>query len=82
MKEYQDRYGVTKTAEMLGASRSGYYAWKLRKPGRHEAEDLEPAKMTGLIFKEHYSRYENPRVWKGLKPKGVRVSRKQAGRLM
>ncbi|MDR0475058.1 MAG: IS3 family transposase [Treponema sp.] len=38
--------------------------------------------MTGLIFKEHYGLYRSPRVWEGLKPKGVRVSRKRAGRLM
>jgi transposase InsO family protein len=82
MKAYQDRYGVTKTAKMLGVSRSGYYAWKQRKTNRHEAEDRELAKIIGLIFKEHYGRYGSPRVWEELKSKGMRVGRKRVERLM
>jgi transposase InsO family protein len=82
MKENHGRYGAAKMAKMLGVSRSGYYAWKERKAGKHEKEDRELAQLIRLIFDEHYGRYGSPRVWEELKSRGRQVSRKRVERLM
>ena len=82
MKEYKKRYGVTKTAKVLGVSRSGYYAWEGREPGRRGREDRELAGLIKQIFKDHYGRYGSPRVWEELKSRGWRTGRKRVERLM
>ena len=82
MKEYKKRYSVTKMAKVLGVSRSGFYAFEERKPGRHEQEDNELAELITQIFKDHCSRYGSPRVWEELKSLGLRISRKRVERLM
>ena len=71
-----------KMAKVLGASRSGYYAWERRKPSRHEQEDQELTELIKQIFKEHCGRYGSPRIWDELKSKGWKVSRKRVERLM
>jgi len=82
MKGHKNRYSVTKMAKVIGVSRSGYYAWEVRKPSRHAEEDKHLAKLIGDIFKEHYGRYGSPRVWQELKGQGWRISRKRVERLM
>jgi len=82
MKEHKKRYSVTKMAKVLGVSRSGFYAFEGRKPGRHEQEDDELAELIKQVFKDHCSRYGSPRVWEELKSRGLRISRKRVERLM
>jgi transposase InsO family protein len=82
MKEHKGRYDVTKTAKVLGVSRSGYYAWGKRGPSRHEEEDRTLGLLIQQIFKEHRGRYGSPRVWEELKGLGWRASRKRVERLM
>ena len=82
MKEHKKRYSVAKMARILGASRSGYYAWEGRKPSRHGQKDLELAELIGKIFAGHHCRYGSPRVWAELQGMGLRVSRKRVERLM
>jgi transposase InsO family protein len=69
-------------AKVLGVSRSGFYAFEGRKLSRHEVEDQKLVELIKQIFKEHCSRYGSPRVWKELKAKGLRISRKRVERLM
>jgi transposase InsO family protein len=82
MKDYKGRYGVTKMAGVFGVSRSGYYAWEKRKPGRHEKRDGDLKARIRRIFGEHRGRYGSPRIWEELKGTGWRVSRKRVERLM
>ena len=82
MKREKGRYGVAKMAKILGVSRSGYYAWKSRKPSEHEREDRELTALIQEIYQEHHGRYGSPRVWEELKSRGWRISRKRVERLM
>jgi transposase InsO family protein len=82
MYEYRERYNVAKMAGVLEVSRSGYYAWLERKPGKREQEDRELAGLIVKIFEEHRGRYGSPRVWAELKGRGLKVSRKRVERLM
>jgi putative transposase len=82
MEKHKGRHSIAKMAAVLGASRSGYYAWAGRKPSRHEEKDREMAALIERIFKEHHGRYGSPRVWMELKGMGVRAGRKRVERLM
>jgi transposase InsO family protein len=82
MKEQKERYGIAKTARILGVSRSGYYAWEQRKPSLHKEEDRTLAIIIKRIFKEHHGRYGSPRIWEEMKHLGIRSGRKRVERLM
>jgi len=82
MKENKQRYGAAKMAKVFGVSRSGYYAWRRRKPSKHSEEDAMLAGLIQQIFEEHHGRYGSPRVWVELQSLKWRVSRKRVERLM
>jgi len=70
-------------AKDLGVSRSGYYAWLVRKPSRHENEDRELLSLILKIFEENEGRYGSPRIWRELVEEfNHRISRKRVERLM
>ena len=67
----------------MGVSRSGFYAWLEREPGRHEKEEGELLSVIIKIFESHYGRYGSPRVWQELvKDFNFKVSQKRVERLM
>ena len=82
MKQHKQQYSIIKMAKVLGVSRSGYYAFEVRKASRHKQTDIELSEHIRKIFDEHYGRYGIPRVWVQLKADGWRVSRKRVERLM
>jgi transposase InsO family protein len=82
MKDHKNRYSVTKMAKSLGVSRSGYYAWEVRKQSKRAEENLELAGVIRQIFEKHIGRYGSPRIWHELKGLGWRVSRKRVEKLM
>jgi len=82
MKQHQKQYSVAKMAKLLGVSRSGFYAWKERKPCKRDEEEQELIDIIKQIFENHKKRYGSPRVWEDLKDIGWRVSRKRVERIM
>lgn len=82
MKEHKEKYAASKMAKLLGVSRSGYYAWKKRKPSKRSEEDGRLIKLIKQIFKDHYGRYGSPRVWEEVNRHGWFVSRKRVERQM
>ena len=70
-------------AKDLGVSRSGYYAWLMRQPSRHEVEDRELLRLIIKIFEDNKGRYGSPRIWRELvEGLNFRISRKRVERLM
>jgi len=83
MQQYHGQYSVTKMAKDLGVSRSGYYAWLMRKPSRYEIEDRELLSLIIKIFEENEGCYGSPRIWCELVEEyHFRISRKLVERLM
>jgi transposase InsO family protein len=83
MQQYQGQYSVKKMAREFGVSRSGYYAWLIRKPGRQEKENKELLRLIVEIFENHKSRYGSPRIWQELVDDfNFRISRKRVEKLM
>lgn len=83
MQQYQKQYSVTKMARDLGVSRSGYYSWLVREPGKREKEDMELLRLIIQIFEDNKERYGSPRIWQELVNEfNYRISRKRVERLM
>lgn len=68
--------------EVMGVSRSGYYAWKARPPSDRSKEDAQLAVEIAATHKKSKERYGSPRVHRALRKKGVRVGKKRVERLM
>ena len=68
--------------EQLGVSRSGYYAWKHRKPSPRQQEDAVLKEAIKESHKESRGTYGSPRVLDDLKEAGFDVGRRRVARLM
>jgi len=66
----------------LRVSRSGYYAWKQRPLSRHTREDARLAALVATAFRIGRGTYGAPRVFKELRARGERTSKKRVARLM
>lgn len=66
----------------LEVSRSGFYAWLVRRESDRAREDRRLSILIRGIFAESRGIYGVPRVHKTLQQRGVRCSRKRVARLM
>lgn len=76
------KYGVARLCELLGVSRSGFYAWKGREPSARAQEDRRLVVLIRSIFKRSRGTYGAPRVHAELVADGERISSKRVARLM
>lgn len=67
---------------MLGVSRSGYYAWKVRPPAARVTEDARLVVEIKAAYAVGRGGYGSPRVQRELQKKGRRVGKKRIERLM
>lgn len=63
-------------------SRSGYYAWKKRKPSERIKSDQVLLKKIKRVFDKSKGRYGSPRVYETLRKQGISVGRSRIERLM
>ena len=77
-----DKHAVSRLCQLMGVSRSGYYAWQIREPSQRDQDD---EKLKGLIqteFDNSQGTYGSRRLAKRLRQLGQRCSRRRAARLM
>jgi putative transposase len=67
---------------ILGVSRSGYYAWKNRKPGPRVEEDARLLEDIRRVHKESRQTYGVPRMTPAMQALGYPCGRKRVARLM
>jgi hypothetical protein len=58
----QGKYSVGQVCVLLGISRSGYYAWKKRKPGQREHEKQALIDHIRRVHRRSRRTYGSPRV--------------------
>ena len=80
--KHQGRYSVGRICALLGIGRSGYYAWKKRKPSQREHKNQALIDLIRLIHKLSRRTYGSPRVYAQLKKQGITCNRKTVARLM
>ncbi len=66
----------------LRVSRSGYYAWRNRKPSARQLEDEQLRPKVVEAFKTGRGTYGSPRVRDELVDQGFEIGRKRVARLM
>lgn len=80
--KHQDRYPVGRACALLGISRSGYYAWKKRKPSQREHNKQALIDFIRRIHRMSRRTYGSPRVYAQLKKLGYTCNLKTVARLM
>jgi len=73
---------VETLCDVLGVSRSGYYAWKERPPAPRTAEDACLVAEIKAAYAVGRGGYGSPRVQQELRKRGRRVGKKRVERLM
>ena len=82
IRDHQGEFPVDLLCEVLGVSRSGYYAWRERPPSRRSREDAALAERIAEIHLRSRETYDYPRVHAELRALGVRCGRRRVARLM
>jgi len=80
--EQRGTHGVEKMAEVLGVSRSGYYAWVERPESERDRANEDLAERIRQIQSEVKYRYGTPRVTAKLAREGKRVGHNRVARIM
>jgi putative transposase len=82
MKRHESEFGVKPMCQVLGASRSGYYAWRSRPDSRRAQANQRLLVQIREAYQLSRKTYGSPRIHAALRKKGVRGSRKRVARLM
>jgi putative transposase len=77
------QFPVSLLCRVVGVTRQGFYAWKLRPPSPSELADRELAERIRRIYRETEEIYGAPRIYSELKlGDGIKVGKKRVARLM
>jgi transposase InsO family protein len=82
IRAYEGTFPVQGMCRVLGVGRSGYYAWRRRKPSNRAQANQA---LLALIASEHQASrttYGSPRIQEALRRKGMRYGRNRIARLM
>ena len=78
----QHRVCVHGVLKQLGVSKSGYYAWKNRKPSRQQLRKTELQKEIRQIYEANHQIYGAPKIHQKLREKGLCISERTVTRYM
>jgi len=76
------RWPLSEFCRVLGVSRSGFYAWRVRGPSTRQRDDERLSVEVVAIHDRSRRTYGSPRVHAELRALGTRTSRKRVARLM
>jgi putative transposase len=75
-------YAIAVLCDVLGVSRSGYYAWSRRPEPARARSDAQLKTQIAAAHLKSRSTYGSPRVHAELRGKGLRIGKKRVARLM
>lgn len=82
IEQYKQEFPVVVMCRVLEVSESGFYAWRKRPICQRSREDAQLTQEIHQVFDQHQGRYGSPRVYRELKDRGRKISRKRVARLM
>ena len=82
IKQHRKTWPVSVMCRVLKLRRSGYYAWRKRKPSARQIRQQELLVKIQQVYQEHDGRYGSPRVCRALLIEGQHVSRNTVAKLM
>ena len=62
IREHREEFSVKRMCQMLGVTRSGYYAWQPEKEGPRELENRELVEQIRVEYKRSRQTYGSPRI--------------------
>lgn len=68
--------------QVIGVTRSGYYAWKIRQNGEKKKQEKELVEKIKEIFERSRKTYGSRKISKELRRQGEKVNRKKVQRIM
>ena len=78
----RDEFPVLRLCQVLGVSRSGYYAWRNRPPSAREMANQELYQQIQGVYQGSHQTYGSPRIYQALKQEQVACSENRVARLM
>ena len=75
-------YSIARMCRLLRVSRSGYYAWRRRKPSKRAREDIVLRRRIESIHRRSRGTYGSHRVRAELVDDSVKIGRRRVARLM
>jgi len=75
-------YPVRVLCRCVGVTRSGFYAWRQRRPSARAQEDVQLVQRLRRVHAVHRRLYGRPRLHRALRAEGIRISPKRVRRLM
>ncbi len=82
MDQYRSTHGVQRMCRVIGASRSGYYGWKMQPQSKRQKENEEILMEIKESHKNSHRVYGSPRITEDLQAKGTKCSKNRVARLM
>lgn len=76
-----DQFSLAGMCRILSASRSGYYAWRDRRPSARQAQDLALAAHVRRVHVASREAYGARKVWKALVAEGIACGRHRVARV-
>ncbi len=61
VSEHHESYGIKRLCQVLGVSRSGFYAWTTRGPSTHAQRDAELGALVVEVHSRSRRTYGSPR---------------------
>src|SRR5829696_4940828 len=82
IREHRQEFSVKRMCQLLGVTRSGYYAWQTEQVGPRELENRVLVEQIRVEYKLSRQTYGSPRIWVSLVRKGKACGRHRVARLM
>jgi putative transposase len=82
MQEHRDRFRLESMCKVLRVSRSGYYAWKSRRPSTRQRVNGELLESIREVYKKRRKVYGSPRITDELNDQGIRCGKNRVARIM
>ena len=82
IREHRRRWPVSVMCRVLRVSRTGFYAWRKRKPSRRSQRQRELLEKIRIVHRQNRDVFGSPRVYRALLVEGERVSRNTVAKLM
>ena len=82
IREHRQEYSIKRMCQVLGVTRSGYYAWQPEKAGPRALENQILVEQIQAEYKMSRKTYGSPRIQAGLQRRGFACGRHRVARLM
>ena len=82
IREHRTEFSVQRMCQLLGVTRSGYYAWQPDQISPRQLENRVLVEQIRVEYKTSRQTYGSPRIWVRLLGRGVACGRHRVARLM